>query len=59
MIDWHATNHHYGWFTFDWCDRQGCEDPTHTAPEEGPEREAAEEESKKLEAIKAEKRLPQ
>jgi hypothetical protein len=53
---WHPTAHHFGWHTYDHCSTEGCDDPTHMAPEEGPERDAAEEESRVREADKASKR---
>jgi hypothetical protein len=40
-MEWHPTAHHFGLYTFDYCDRLECDDPTHVAPETGPEREAA------------------
>jgi hypothetical protein len=53
MNPWHMTTHHFGWYTFDYCDSEGCDDPTHTAPESGPERESALEQSKAREYEKA------
>ena len=56
MIDWHPTTHHFGWYTFDWCSSTGCDDPTHTAPEDGFERQTALLKSEEREADKAAKR---
>ena len=56
MIDWHPTHHHFGWYTFDWCSSTGCDDPTHTAPEDGFERQTALLKSEEREADKAAKR---
>ena len=52
---WHPTAHHFGLYTFDNCSTVGCEDPCHTAPDDGSERDAAEHESLVREAAKVAK----
>jgi hypothetical protein len=52
---WRPAAHHFGWYTFDNCDRVSCDDPTHFV-DEGDEglMEIAVEQSRLREAKRAE-----
>jgi len=54
---WRATWHHHGLYTFDWCDLDECDDPTHFVDEESHEYVVACEESRAREAARVAARM--
>lgn len=49
--------HHHGLYTFDWCDQDGCDDPTHYVDEDSHAYVEACEESRKREAARVAARM--
>jgi hypothetical protein len=50
---WRSAVHHRGLYTFDWCDVETCDDPTHFVEAETPAYYVAVEESR----LRAEQRV--
>jgi hypothetical protein len=56
---WRMAAHHFGLYTFDWCDNEACDDPTHFVDEDDKEAKIeAEEKSRIREEEKQERWCP-